>query len=117
MELKVLLPFRTFSETKNIKRIVMETKKGTVGLLPQRIDCVAAIVPSIFTYETEEEGIHYLAIDEGVLVKAGDQILLSVHNAIGGPNSGGLQKKANEEFTIPNENFKKQPFYKDKKEK
>jgi len=86
MELKVLLPFSIFSEIKNIKRIVLETKKGSLGLLPQRLDCIAKVIPSIFTYETESGGIHYLAIDEGILIKAGKQVILSVRNAYRGPS-------------------------------
>ncbi len=86
MELKVLLPFRIFSEIKNIKRIVLETKKGSLGLLPQRLDCIAKVVPSIFTYETEAGSIHYIAIDEGVLIKVGKQVVLSVRNASRGPS-------------------------------
>lgn len=98
MNLKVLLPFQVFNEIKNVSRIVLETSKGSYGLLPQRLDCVAAIVPGILTYETEEGGVHYLAVDEGVLVKAGLQVMLSVRNAIGGANLGKLHESVKKEF-------------------
>jgi len=68
MDLKILLPFRIFAEIKNVSRIVFDTSEGSYGFLPQRLDCVAALVPGIFTYETEPGGIHYLAIDQGILV-------------------------------------------------
>ena len=63
MHLKILLPFRVFDDIPNVKRIVMETSDGAFGLLPQRLDCVAALVPGVFTYETESE--HYIAINGG----------------------------------------------------
>ena len=44
--------------------------EGSFGLLPHRLDCVAALVPGILTYETKEDGTVYLAVDQGVLVKA-----------------------------------------------
>ena len=98
MELKILLPFRVFAEIKNVSRIVFDTSEGSYGLLPQRLDCVAALVPGIFTYETEPGGIHYLAIDQGVLVKANTQVLVSVRNAIGGADLGKLHELVEKEF-------------------
>ena len=98
MDLKILLPFRIFAEIKNVSSIVAETSEGFFGLLPQRLDCVAALVPGIFTYETETKSIHYLAVDEGVLVKAGTQVLVSVRNAIGGADLGRLRESVENEF-------------------
>jgi len=65
MSLKVLLPFQIFAEKTGVARIVAETREGSFGLLPQRLDCVAALVPGILTYEIESEGEVYLAVDEG----------------------------------------------------
>ncbi len=103
MNLKVLLPFKVFAEVKQVNRIVAETSEGFYGFLPQRMDCVLALVSGIFTYETESEGIHYLAVDEGIMVKAGTEVLVSVRNAIGGVNLGKLQETAEKEFKILDE--------------
>ncbi|MDZ4667747.1 MAG: F0F1 ATP synthase subunit epsilon [bacterium] len=96
MQLKILLPFKSFLDIKNVKNIVAETSEGSYGFLPQRLDCVAALVPGIFCYETDE--MHYLAIDEGVMVKTGTQVLVSVRNAIGGKDLGELQESVEKEF-------------------
>lgn len=98
MNLKILLPFKVFADVKNVISIVMETSEGAYGLLPQRLDCVAALVPGIFTYETEHDGTHYLAIDEGVMVKAGPNVLVSVRNAVGGVDLGKLHERVQKEF-------------------
>ncbi len=98
MDLKILLPYRIFAEIKNVSNIVAETSEGSFGLLPQRLDCVAALVPSIFMYETDSKTVHYLAVDEGILVKAGSEVLLSVRNAFGGSDLGKLHDSVEKEF-------------------
>jgi len=92
MNLKVLLPFRVFAEKTGVSRIVAETSGGSFGLLPRRLDCVAPLVPGILTYETDTEGEVFLAVDEGVLVKAGQDVLVSVRRAIGGTGEGQLEQ-------------------------
>jgi F-type H+-transporting ATPase subunit epsilon len=98
MNLKILLPFRIYAEIKNVKRIVLETSEGSYGLLPHRLDCIAALVPGILTYEAEGDGVHYVAVDEGLLVKYGLQVTASVRNAIGGVDLGKLRESVEKEF-------------------
>ncbi len=98
MNLNVLLPFRVFLSLRNVRRIVVETNAGSYGFLPHRLDCVAALVPGIFTYETDKGAIHYVAVDEGVLVKAGADVSVSVRNAIGGADLGKLRESVEKEF-------------------
>lgn len=98
MKLKVLLPFEIYAEKSGVLRIVVETRNGSFGLLPHRLDCVAELVPGILVYETEAEGEVYLAVDEGVLVKAGQEVLVSVRNAIGGTKLGELRAAVDQEF-------------------
>lgn len=98
MKLKVLLPFRVFVESKDVTRLVAETPQGAFGFLPHRLDCVAPLSPGILTYETETDGEVYLAVDEGVLVKTGFNVLISVRNAIGGTELGKLRAAVEQEF-------------------
>jgi len=98
INLKVLLPFRIFIEKKGVKRIVAQTLRGSFGLLPHRLDCTAALAPGFLSYETEAEGEVYLAVDQGVLVKAGMDVLVSVRNAIGGTDLDKLHEAVKEEF-------------------
>ena len=98
MNLKVLLPFRIFAEKTGVSRIVAETRAGSFGLLPHRLDCVAALTPGILIYQTEAEGEVYVAVDEGVLVKTGLDVLVSVRNAIAGTDLDQLREAVEEEF-------------------
>ena len=98
MQLKILLPFRVFAEKTDVLRVVAESRSGAFGLLPNRLDCAAALVPGILVYETASEGEVCLAVDQGVLVKAGSEVLVSVRNAIGGMDLGELRQAIEREF-------------------
>jgi len=98
MHLKILLPFQIFAEKTGVARIVAETRKGSFGLLPHRLDCVAALAPGILIYENEGEKEVYVAVDEGVLVKTGMDVFVSVRNAIGGTDLGQLRDTVEREF-------------------
>lgn len=97
MSLKVLLPFQVFTETGGVSRIVAETHQGSFGLLPHRLDCVAALPPGILVYETDV-GEAFLAVDEGVLVKTGFEVLVSVRRAIAGKDLARLRDLVEQEF-------------------
>jgi F-type H+-transporting ATPase subunit epsilon len=103
MNLKILLPFQIFAEKTGVVRIVAETREGSFGLLPHRLDCVAALAPGILTYQKEGEGEVYVAVDEGVLVKAGLDVLVSVRDAIAGTDLGRLHEAIDREFVHLNE--------------
>ena len=98
MNLKVLLPFQVFTEKTGVSRIVAETHEGSFGILPHRLDCVAALAPGILIFEAEADGEAYVAVDEGVLVKTGLDVLVSVRNAISGSDLGRLREAVQREF-------------------
>ena len=98
MNLKILLPYKIFAEKRGVVRIVAGTHDGSFGLLPHRLDGVAALAPGILIYETEADGEVYVAVDEGVLVKTGADVLVSVRNAIGGMDLAQLQEAVEREF-------------------
>jgi F-type H+-transporting ATPase subunit epsilon len=106
INLKILLPFQIFVEKTDVKRIVAQTLQGSFGLLPHRLDCTAALAPGILTYETEANGEVYVAVDQGVLVKAGSDVLVSVRNAIGGTDLRKLHEAVKQEFLNVNEQEK-----------
>jgi F-type H+-transporting ATPase subunit epsilon len=104
MNLKVLLPFQVFAEHADVTRIVFETREGSMGFLPHRLDCVAALVPSIFIYQTESGGEVLVAVDEGVLIKTGAFVLVSVRRAIGGTDLNELHAAVEKEYQKFDEN-------------
>ena len=98
MNLKILLPFMVFANKSNVSRIIAEGGDGSFGLLPHRLDCVTSLVPGILTYETEADGIVYVAADAGVLVKVGPDVLVSIHHAVAGTDLAQLHDAVKRQF-------------------
>ena len=98
MTLKVFLPFQVLVAESRVSRIVAETHDGSFGLLPHRLDCVAALVPGILTYETDAAGEVYVAVDDGTLVKIGADVVVSVRRALVGAALGELRAAVEKEF-------------------
>ena len=98
MNLRIILPFKLLLDTPEVTRIVAETKLGSFGLWPRRLDCVALIAPGIVTYETARDGEQYVAVDEGILIKTSADVSISVRHAVTGGDLGDLRKMVEETF-------------------
>lgn len=103
MTLKVLLPFEVFTEEARVLSMVVETAQGAFGLLPQRLDCVAALVPGILSAVLEAQGEVFFALDEGVLVKCGPNVVISVRHALRGTHLAHLHDAVAQQFLALNE--------------
>ena len=103
MNLRVLLPFQVFAVKTGVARIVAETQEGSFGVLPHRLDCVAALAPGILIYETEADGEVLVAVDEGSLVKTGQDVLVSVRRAVTGRDLAELRHAVEQEFATLDE--------------
>jgi F-type H+-transporting ATPase subunit epsilon len=97
MRLKLLLPTEVLVEAK-VRKIIAEAENGLFCLLPRHIDFVAALVPGILYYTTDEGREQLMAVDEGTLVKCGDEVLVSVLNAVEGTDLNQLQSTVAESF-------------------
>lgn len=98
MHLKVLLPAQVLVDER-VGKVVAEADNGFFCLLPRHVDFVAALVPGILYY-TAGGGEHLLAVDEGTLVKCGDQVLVSVLNAVAGTDLEALQATVADTFRV-----------------
>ena len=103
MNLRILLPLGVFTDKADVMRIVAETSDGSYGLLPNRLDCVAALMPGILSYEVKDRATVYVGIDQGVLVKTGANVTVSVRRAIGGADLGQLKDAVERDFLKLNE--------------
>ena len=98
MSLKILLPFEVFTEIEDVREISTQTGIGSFGILPQRLDCVAALEPGILKYIEKSGNKIYLAIDEGLLIKTNNEVLVSVRNVVGGADLGKLHETIEKKF-------------------
>jgi F-type H+-transporting ATPase subunit epsilon len=98
MHLKVLLPYKVFAEEHDVTSIVAMTPNGAFGILPNRLDCVASLSAGILTLQQDGQTQTFIAIDEGVLVKTGLDVLISVRNAMAGIGLKELHEAVENEF-------------------
>jgi len=105
MRLKVLLPARVLVD-QEVTKVVAEAENGSFCILPRHIDFVAALVPGIFSFESDKEE-EFLAIDEGILVKWGSDVMVSARNAVRSRNLGVLKQTVEEQFGILDERERK----------
>ena len=104
MTLKILLPERVvLHETVDV--VVAEGANGSFGLLPRHIDFVAPLVPGILAYRRDEDEA-FVAVDEGVMVKCGDEVLVSVRDAVVGPDLESLEETVRTQFEARREEEK-----------
>jgi len=98
MMLKILLPNKVFAKHNNVLRIIVDTLEGSYGILPNRRDCTAALTPGILTYQIEIGKDVYIAIDQGIFVKKGNEVFVSVRQAIQGIGLSQLREAVKKEF-------------------
>jgi F-type H+-transporting ATPase subunit epsilon len=98
MQLKILLPFGVFASIADVTSIGVMTPAGSFGLLPHRLDCATVLSPGLLSYSAATAGEVHVAVDAGVLVKTGADVLVCVRRAIAGADLGHLRQAVEQEF-------------------
>lgn len=96
MRLRVMLPTRTYFD-EPVDKVVAEGTHGLFGLLPRHVDMVSELVPSLLSCSLYGEE-QFLAIDVGILVKVGDEVLVATGAAVGGADLQELRTAVEESF-------------------
>ena len=97
MRLRVLLPTEVLVDEEVVK-VIAEAQNGFFGLLPHHIDFVAALVPGILSFTDQDGRDQHVAVDEGMLVKCGAEVRVSVWNAVRGYALTDLQETVASRF-------------------
>ena len=97
MRLKVLLPTEVLIDTE-VTKVIAEAENGAFCLLPRHIDVVAALVPGLLSYVPPDGGESFVAVDEGMLVKCGPEVLVSTRQAVRGADLGQLKQTVEAQF-------------------
>ncbi len=106
MKLRILLPTKILVDEETDK-VIAEGGDGHFCLLPRHVDFVSALVPGILVYASPDGEERYVAVDEGVLVKAGGDVTVSTGNAVRGPGLGKLRETVEAEFRSRDERERK----------
>lgn len=96
---KVLTPSKTVLDLK-VKSVSAKGLEGNFGMLPRHIDYITSVVPSILSYKDENGKKHLLAVNEGTLVKCGQNITVSVLGATLGEDMKELQQAVLESYKV-----------------
>lgn len=97
MTLKVVLPERLLIDAAAMK-VVAEAQNGSFCLLPRHIGFLSALVPGLLSFTDEDDREHFVAIDEGILVKRGSEVLVSTRRAVHGKNIETLRSTVRQQF-------------------
>lgn len=90
MQLKLLLPTEVLVD-EPVSKLISEGQDGYFCLLPRHRDFVAALVPGVVSFYNEAGEEYFAAIDEGVLVKCGRDVMVSAYNGVRGADLDELQ--------------------------
>lgn len=99
MRLKLLIPTRVVVD-QEVNKIVVDAEDGSMCLLPRHIDFLTALVPGILCFEDNAGNEQFAAIDQGILVKRGPDVLVSTRQAVRGVDLGKLRSTVREQFAI-----------------
>jgi F-type H+-transporting ATPase subunit epsilon len=100
MRLKILLPTEIMVDEEVIK-VTAAGGNGSFCLLPRHIDFVAALAPGLLSFVKAGDGSEeFLAVDEGILVKCGPEVLVSTPKAVRGPELGQLRETVDQTFKV-----------------
>jgi len=83
IDLKIYLPTGIFIERK-VAKVKGESPVGGFCLLPRHIDYVTALVSGIFSYTDLAGKEFFLALDNGILVKKGQEVMVAARRAVAG---------------------------------
>lgn len=102
MRLKLLIPTQVVVD-REVRKVIAAGEHGSFCLLPRHVDFLAALAPGLLAFEDETGEEQFAAVDTGVLVKRGEEVLVSTRQAIAGRDLEELRQTVSEEFSILDE--------------
>lgn len=102
MRLQVFLPTRVLIE-QPAQKIVAEAKDGFFCLLPRHVNMVTSLAPGVLTWLDAEGQENYAGIAEGVLVKSGHNVRVSVQFGVLGDDLTNLRHAVADYFETVDE--------------
>lgn len=102
MHMRILLPTAVLADTP-VRKVTAEGLHGSFTLLPRHVDFLAALVPGLLAYEPADEPERFAAVDGGLLVKYGPDVVITARRAILGPTLGHVRQTIETEFRAAGE--------------
>ncbi|MGC8658576.1 MAG: F0F1 ATP synthase subunit epsilon [Desulfomonilaceae bacterium] len=106
MRLKVVLPTDIVID-KEVVKVIAEAENGSFCLLPRHIGFVSVLVPGLLSYVRPGGQEEFVAVDKGILVKCGPDVVVSTGQALAGADLGMLKTAIENKFNLMDERQKK----------
>ncbi len=102
MRLRLSSPTESL-ERRGVTKVGAEGPLGRFCLLPRHIDFVSTLVPGLLSFSETGGREGLVAVDEGLLVKKGDEVLVSTRAFVVAEAPGGLGEKIAARFVAAEE--------------
>lgn len=106
MRLLVTAPSGVLVDTET-RKVVAESPRGSFCLLPRHADVTTLIVPGLLIYRSEQDDEVIVAVDQGVLVKAGDVVRVACQRGMVAGDLGDAEATVRERFRVQSEREKR----------
>ena len=97
MRLQILLPTRILID-QSASKVIAEAENGSFCLKPRHVDIVTSLAPGIVTWHCPDNPECYAGVAEGVLVKSGRDVLISVQFGVSGDSLAQLREALQRHF-------------------
>ncbi|RBW51915.1 ATPase [Marinobacter sp. F3R11] len=97
MQVALRLPTRTLYEGR-AKQLFATAENGAFGMLPNHVDFVTALVPSVLILTSADGEELFFGIDEGVLMKKGHQVDIAIRRGVRGKDLNSLNETVQAAF-------------------
>lgn len=97
MQVTLRLPTLTLFDGR-ATRMTAVAQDGSFGILPNHVDFLTALVPSVLTLEAPDGLELIFGIDEGLLVKKGHKVEVAIRRGVQGENLETLRETVEETF-------------------
>lgn len=97
MQVTLRLPTRTLFQGPASK-LFAQAANGAFGMLPNHVDFVTALVPSVLILTLVDGHERVFGIDEGILVKRGHEVDIAIRRGVQGEDLASLKETVQREF-------------------
>lgn len=102
MQLRIALPTRILVE-EEVRKVTADGSHGTFTVLPRHVDFHAALVPGLLAFEDAQGRERFVAVDGGLLVKYGAEVLVPTRRGVVDDDLDRLRTTVEREFRAEDE--------------
>ncbi len=102
LQLRIALPTRILVE-EPVGKVTADGSHGAFTILPRHVDFLAALVPGLLVFEDAAGGERFVAVDGGLLVKYGAEVMVTTRRGVQGDDLDRLRLTVEREFRAEDE--------------